>query len=106
MTDFCIVLPPSPPPKFGAESINPGTNENKKRKNNAHYISYNKSFFGRLAVVAYISLRDNFKVLKGKRLLKQTPFMPCNTVSGVLYIFITHILKGLCGDCPIWKIIL
>lgn len=42
MTDFCIVLPPSPPPKFGAESINPGTNENKERKNNAHYISYNK----------------------------------------------------------------
>lgn len=78
----------------------------KKRKNNAHYISYNKSFFGRLAVVAHISLRYNLKVLKGKRLLKQTPFMPCNTVSGVLYIFITHILKGLCGDCPIWKIIL
>lgn len=54
----------------------------------------------------HILLRDNLKVLKGKRLLKQTPFMPCNTVRGVLYIFITHILKGLCGDCPIWKIIL
>lgn len=38
MTDFCIVLPPSPPPKFGAESINPGTNENKKNERTMHTI--------------------------------------------------------------------